>query len=333
MIGLFVREALKFYRNGENMIKIDLITGFLGSGKTTFLKLYAKKLVESGEKICIIENDFGAINVDMVFLKDLISENCNLEMIVGGDGDEAHKRRLKTKLISMGMQGYSRVIIEPSGIFDLDEFFDLLYEDPLDRWYEIGNIICIVDANLEEKLSNESEYLLMSEAASAGKIVISKVQSNEDSNIKRISGRLMRVMQKLGCSRVISSDDIIAKKWSEFDENDYRAIINCGFNKASYEKLYMSSNDKFQTIFYFDFKMNDEELRQKVNKVFKDDTCGKVIRIKGFINGNNGEKFEINATQNEIVTNTVSFERAVLIIIGEKINKEGIIKYFGNPSL
>ena len=43
------------------MVKIDLITGFLGSGKTTFLKKYAKRLMEQGQNIGILENDFGEI--------------------------------------------------------------------------------------------------------------------------------------------------------------------------------------------------------------------------------------------------------------------------------
>ena len=53
------------------MTKIDLITGILGSGKTTFIHRYAKHLLEQGKKIAILENDFGAVNVDMRLLKDL----------------------------------------------------------------------------------------------------------------------------------------------------------------------------------------------------------------------------------------------------------------------
>ena len=45
------------------MVKIDLITGFLGSGKTTFIKKYAKYLIDQGENIGILENDYGAVNV------------------------------------------------------------------------------------------------------------------------------------------------------------------------------------------------------------------------------------------------------------------------------
>ena len=56
------------------MLKIDLITGFLGAGKTTFLKKYAKYFMEKGQNIGILENDFGAVNVDMMLLQDLMGE-------------------------------------------------------------------------------------------------------------------------------------------------------------------------------------------------------------------------------------------------------------------
>lgn len=128
------------------MIKIDLITGFLGSGKTTFIKKYATYLLQQGMNIGILENDFGAVNVDAMLLQDILGDHCTLEMVAGGCDADCHRRRFKTKLIAMGMCGYDRVLVEPSGIFDMDEFFDALHESPLDRWYEIGNVITIVDA-------------------------------------------------------------------------------------------------------------------------------------------------------------------------------------------
>ena len=66
------------------MVTIDLITGFLGSGKTTFLKKYAEYLMNQGLHIGILENDFGAINVDMLMLHELRGDQCELEMIAGG---------------------------------------------------------------------------------------------------------------------------------------------------------------------------------------------------------------------------------------------------------
>ena len=98
------------------MVKIDLITGFLGSGKTTFIKKYAKHLIDKGDNIGILENDYGAVNVDMMLLKDLEGEKCELEMIAGGCDADCHRRRFRTKLIAMGMCGYDRVIVEPSDV-------------------------------------------------------------------------------------------------------------------------------------------------------------------------------------------------------------------------
>ena len=60
----------------------------------------------------------------------------------------------------MGMRGFDRVLIEPSGIFDVDEFFDTLREEPLDQWYEIGNVIAVVDAKLPDEMSENADYLL-----------------------------------------------------------------------------------------------------------------------------------------------------------------------------
>ena len=61
------------------MVQVDLITGFLGSGKTTFLRKYVQYLVAQGHNVCILENDFGAVNVDAMLLQDLIGDNCDLE--------------------------------------------------------------------------------------------------------------------------------------------------------------------------------------------------------------------------------------------------------------
>ena len=315
------------------MIKLDLITGFLGAGKTTFLKLYAKRLMEMGERICIIENDFGAINVDMVLLQDLEGENCNLEMVVGGDGAEAHKRRLKTKLISMAMLGYSRVIIEPSGIFDVDEFFDLLYEDPICNWYEVGNVISIVNPCQEKELSAKSRYLLMSEAAQAGIIVISRAQESSDAEIQTIVDRLNDSMAEFGCKRIIEKNETIAKAWECLDENDYELIVKCGFNRYDHVKMPISDDENFQTFFYFDFQMKEEKLIEISRKVLDDKDCGNVQRIKGIIQTDTGEFAEINIMRNAIMTNKVNANRAVLILIGEKLNREKIVEYLGEPSI
>ena len=83
------------------MIKVDLITGFLGAGKTTFLHYYVNYLKRQNLSVCILENDYGAINVDMMLLRDLEDDKCSLEMVSGSGDACCHQRRFKTKLIAM----------------------------------------------------------------------------------------------------------------------------------------------------------------------------------------------------------------------------------------
>ena len=92
----------------------------------------------------------------------------------------------------MGMCGYDRVIVEPSGIYDVDEFFDVLHDEPLDKWYEIGNVITIVDAKLEPELSEEADYLLASEAANAGSIILSRAEEATKEQIENTIEHLNR---------------------------------------------------------------------------------------------------------------------------------------------
>ena len=75
------------------MVQVDLITGFLGAGKTTFLRRYAAWWAGQGVKVCVLENDFGAVNVDAMLLQDLEAQGVELERLrhpPASDADKAH---------------------------------------------------------------------------------------------------------------------------------------------------------------------------------------------------------------------------------------------------
>ncbi|MCR5557120.1 MAG: GTPase (G3E family) [Butyrivibrio sp.] len=297
------------------------------------MRYYVKYLLNMGEKLCIIENDFGAINVDMVLLKNLEELGCNLEMVVGGDGAVAHKRRLKTKLISMAMMGFTRVIIEPSGIYDVDEFFDLLYEEPIDGWYEAGNVIAIVNPKLEKNLSAISGYFFMSEIAQAGAVVFSRTQECTPQEIEDIQQRIRDLMEEFGCNRKLDDKLLVDKEWDKLNEQSYSAIVKCGFNRCDHVKISISGEDDYQTFFYFDFKMDMEQLVEITRKIFEDKSCDGIHRIKGIVQTNTGDFYELNTTRNEIMTNKVNGFRAVLIVIGEDIPREKLVEYLGEPTM
>ena len=309
------------------MVKVDLITGFLGSGKTTFIKKYARYLMDQGYNIGILENDFGAVNVDMMLLRELEGEQCELEMVAGGCDKDCHRRRFKTKLIAMGMCGYDRVLIEPSGIFDMDEFFDVLHEEPLDRWYQIGNVIAVVDAGLDEKMSEKADYILASEVADAGCIVLSKTQEASEKSIEDTVKHLNRALEAVHCKRKFGEDEIIQKDWEQFEKEDFERILNSGYIAEDYEKMSLDEQEVFKSLYFMDLEISGEELRDAAQKIMQDPACGSVFRIKGFTQEPDGSWTELNATHHEITQCPIAEGQKVIIVIGEHLEEEEIRKY------
>ena len=302
------------------MVQVDLITGFLGAGKTTFLRRYAAWWAGQGVKVCVLENDFGAVNVDAMLLQDLEARGVELETISGGCDCDTHQRRMRTKLISMAMRGFERVIVEPSGIFDVDEFFDVLRDEPLDRWYQLGNVIAIVDALLPEELSPQAEYLLASESAWAGSVLLSRCQLASDAQKQGAEAHLARALEACKCSRKFGPEEIIAKDWADLTTDDMARIAKCGYRQASCEKLHFDAHDAFTSAYFLELGLPRAQLEKNIPSLFTDPACGNVLRVKGFVE-EDGRWYELNAAADGLTAAPIPQGQQVLIVIGEGLDK------------
>lgn len=303
------------------MIRIDLITGFLGSGKTTFIQKYAAYLLRQGKKAGIVENDYGAVNVDTMLLQELERDGCIIESVAGACDADCHRRRFKTKLIALGMSGVDRVLIEPSGVFDADEFFDALYEPPLDRWYEIGRVIAIVDAQLEENLSDHSEYLLASQVANAGAVLLSRASDASEEDIARTTEHLNRAMESVGCARRFGSD-VIACEWDALTDADFARIMDSGYIPESYVKRHEALDGAYRSLYFLNQPLTADEAREKAQKLLGNPACGNIFRVKGFVN--DGGWLQLNATKKSLSLAPIAQGQEVIIVIGEELNEERI---------
>lgn len=311
------------------MVQVDLITGFLGSGKTTFIKKYAKYLIDQGLHIAILENDFGAINVDMMVLEEELGDQCELEMVVGGGDLDCHRRRFKTKLISMGMRGFDRILVEPSGIYDVDEFFDVLHEEPLDKWYEIGNVIALVNSKLENNLSKQSDYLLGCQVADAGKIILSRSSEATEEEINNTITHLNNTMSLIKCKRRFNKEDCLDLE--ALNNDDFNSILHSGYELEGFIKMFFKKEEAFSTMFFMNQAITKEELIHATQSIFNDSECGKVFRIKGFI-PENDQWIELNATKDQITTEIIAKGQEIIIVISESLNKEKIEEYIKKPA-
>lgn len=305
------------------MVQVDLITGFLGAGKTTFLRRYASYLAKQGCKVCILENDFGAVNVDAMLVQDLLTEGCEIETISGGCDCDTHQRRMRTKLISMAMRGFERVLVEPSGIFDVDEFFDVLRDDPLDRWCTIGNVIAIVDAMLPETLSPQADYILASETAKAGMILLSRSQLATAEQCAAAKAHLARALTACKCSRVFGEEEILVKDWDTLTDAEMAEVAACGHRQASCEKLHFDEHKAFSSAYFLECGLDQDTLTRNIPKLFGDPDCGQVIRVKGFVPEGTAW-LELNATADGLTASPIPQGQEVLIVIGEGLQKERI---------
>ncbi|MBO6215534.1 MAG: GTPase (G3E family) [Lachnospiraceae bacterium] len=305
------------------MIKIDLITGFLGAGKTTFLKKYAGYWLSQGEKVCILENDYGAVNVDMMLLQELTDAGCDAEMVAGGCDMDCHRRRFRTKLIAMGMSGYDRVIVEPSGIYDTDEFFDALREDPLDRWYEIGSVIAVADASEADEWDEDSQYILASEVANAGVVIYSHTGGLSEDDLAGMTDRINKALSAIGADRQIGSEEIISKDWALLTGEDYENISCRGYRLSDYKKRQIMDDNSFETLYFMENDYNAIGLEEAIKTLMSDSSYGRIIRIKGFYQDDGGW-YEINATKRGITVSHLTAGQKVVIVIGEELDKKRI---------
>ncbi|MBR1731854.1 MAG: GTPase (G3E family) [Ruminococcus sp.] len=307
------------------MIKVDLITGFLGSGKTTLLKKYAEYLVNTGEKVGILENDYGAVNVDMMLLSELEKIGCQLETIAGACDYDCHKRRFKTKLIAMGMSGLSRVIIEPSGIFDVDEFFDTLREEPLDRWYEIGSVITVIDPTSLGENSKQSRYLLASQTAGAGVFVFSKTQLATQNDIDAKIEQVNSALEEFKSERRV--DNVLLKPWDELGGADYEKLKNSGYVLSETVKL-SPDDESYTSLYFMNTRLSRNEAEEIARKILTDKNCGDVHRVKGFVNDNGW--YELNATSAQTEIKPLGNGQDIIIVIGENLDEKNINAYFNS---
>lgn len=314
------------------MIQIDLITGFLGSGKTTFIKKYAEWLVSQGYHVGIIENDFGAVNVDMLMLQDLLGDRIDVEQIVGGSVVTDWKRRFRTKLISMAMRGFNRILVEPSGIYDVDAFFDVLHDEPIDSWYEAGNVITILDACTDEHMSRQEEYLMVSQSANAGMLILSKVQEASPERIAKTLSRLNHAMEEFKCPRRFEMSDAptspLCKPWDNLTDEDFTRIASCGWVRADHEKLWFDPKKAFSSLFFMHVKLSREALEQTLRQLFQRDDLGTIFRIKGYLPLPEGDWLQINATPLETLCECVPMGQEILIVIGQDLQESLLRPYF-----
>jgi len=203
------------------MTKIDIISGFLGAGKTTLIK----KLLDGafqGEKVVLIENEFGEIGIDGGFLKDAgveiteMNSGCICCSLVGDFG-----KSLKEVVDRFHPD---RVIIEPSGVGKLSDVIKAVQDVQADLGdAELNSFSAVVDASKAKIYMKNFGEFFNNQVESAKTIILSRTQNVKEDKLEAVVALLREHNAEAA---------IITTPW---DQLDAALVLSAMEKKTSFE--------------------------------------------------------------------------------------------------
>lgn len=325
------------------MINVYIISGFLGSGKTTFIqKLLSEKKFE---KVMLIENEFGEVGVDGSFF----DSSLNIKEINNGCICCSLQGDFADALEEIEDMGISDLLIEPSGVGKLSEIINVVKEDPD---FRIVSHICIVDVKTCRKYHINFKEYFNDQVSCANAIILSHVdvadeetinsaidivkELNNDATIvsKPISGYSIEELLNI----IVSGGDILPEVDEEEHHHHHEDGECCCHHHHHEEECDCHHDDDDDECCHHEhehhhhhhddelFKnlilrprhiFTKQELQDKLENVPED-----IIRIKGYVLGDEGTLY-FNYVLNEysIFVGT-DRDEALVSIIGTAIDED-----------
>ena len=195
------------------MIKVDIISGFLGAGKTTFIKELISKVFKD-EKVVLIENEFGEIGIDSGFMKEAgievteMNSGCICCTLVG-DFAEALKQVADT---------YSpdRIIIEPSGVGKLSDVTAAVERMAGEAGLEVNSAITVVDGKKAQMYMKNFGEFYSDQLENASTVVVSRTQMIDEAKLSKV----LAMIQEHNPSATV-----ITTPWDELSGDTIRGAL------------------------------------------------------------------------------------------------------------
>ena len=332
------------------MTKIDIVSGFLGAGKTTLIK----KLIAdgfNGEKLVLIENEFGEIGIDGGFLKDAgiqiteMNSGCICCSLVGDFG----------KALKEVLEKYApdRIIIEPSGVGKLSDVIKAVSQVVNDD-VVINSLVAIVDAKkCKMYIKNFGEFF-NNQVESAKTIILSRTQLLNEDKLEQaiamlkelndsatiittpwdeISGtQIVKAMeqQQSFAQEVINEHNHNHEEHHHDHDHEHGEDCTCGCHDHNHEHGHHHADDVFtswgaQT----PHKYDKEELEAVLEKLADTKELGIILRAKGMVAGKDGQWLYFDLTPGEYeIRNGEADVTGRLCVIGTQLDEDKINEAF-----
>lgn len=337
------------------MTKIDIISGFLGAGKTTLIKKLLKEALGQ-EKIVLIENEFWEIGIDSGFLKEAgiqvteMNSGCICCSLVGDFGTALKE--------VVSKYAPDRIIIEPSGVGKLSDVIKAVQKEAENCSLSLNSFVTVADAkkcqmymkNFGEFYNNQIEY--------AGTIILSRTGQLQEEKLQKAVELIREHNQKAA---------VITTPWEELDGEKILSVMEegnqlsrelfdkeeicpgCGHHHEHGEDHHHEHEhhhhhehehgdhhhhhaDEVFTSWGIETlkKFEEESLENILKQLSEKDSFGTILRAKGIVESGNKTwiHFDLVPGEYEIRRGDADYTGRICVI-GAKLDTEKIQKLFG----
>ena len=127
------------------------------------------------------------------------------------------------------------------------------------------------------------------------RILLSRSQLATQAQRESAIDHLKRALAACKCSRTLTEKDFLIKDWADLEDADLAALDACGYQHADCEKLCFDAHDAFGSAYFLELGLPRQQLEARIPSLFTDAACGRVLRVKGFVQDAAGW-VELNAT-------------------------------------
>ena len=333
------------------MAKIDIISGFLGAGKTTLIKKLLKEAFQE-EQVVLIENEFGEIGIDGGFLKEAgieireMNSGCICCSLVGDFG--ASLKEVIEKYHP------DRILIEPSGVGKLSDVIKAVENVKDEADIELNSYTTVVDVNkCRMYLKNFGEFY-SNQVETAGAIILSRTDVAKEGKAEA-AVKLLREMnphaaivttpiEQLDGAKLLETMehvDSLEKQMLEEEahrhehHHDHGPDCTCGCHDHDHSHQDHHGHHHADEVFTSwgketIKKYNKEELKVKLAALESEDVYGVVLRAKGMVAGDDGRwiYFDMVPGEREVRDGEPEFTGRICVI-GSGLKTEKLEQAFG----
>lgn len=327
------------------MTKIDIISGFLGAGKTTFIK----KMIDeafTGEKIVLIENEFGEVGIDGGFLKDAgiqiteMNSGCICCSLVGDFGKNLNE--VITKYHP------DRILIEPSGVGKLSDVMKSVIDIEKEQDVKLNALVTVVNALKASKQMKAFGEFFNNQIEYATTVILSRSQNATPEQLEFCVNKIQELNPK---AAIITTDwaklsgEQILKVMEGQDNLEMKALAEAHHAKEEAEHEHEHhhhdhdhedhehhhhhhADDVFtswgkETPHKFERAKLEEVLRKFVDS-------DNILRSKGMVESTDGTwlYFDMVPGEYEIREGEPDYTGRI-VVIGTEIHEDELLKTFG----